>query len=138
MSRTRGDIMAEPRANESLAELIRDAIGDAKDWLRAEIALIRAQFIEALGSYAGAAIAWAAAGVLALLALVYLGFALALALTPYLGDAGAALAVGLIFLCAAVAAFFYGRTKFRQAKIVPPRLSEALTDSAPASRKADL
>jgi hypothetical protein len=133
----RGDTMADPRANESLADLIRDAIGEAKDWLRAEIKLVRQQFVEALGAYASAAIAGALAAVFALLALVYLGFALALVLSPYLGDAGAALAVGLLLLCAALGAFLYGRAKFLRARIVPPRLTQARAERNPAKRKAE-
>jgi hypothetical protein len=132
----RGDTMADPRASESISDLIREAIGEAKDWLRAEVALARAQASQSLGEFAGAAIAWALAALFALLALVYLGFALVLLLSPYIGDAAAAAAVGMGLLVAAVAAFLYGRAKYLRARIVPPRLAQLLAEDNSSNRRA--
>jgi hypothetical protein len=129
--------MADPRARESISDLVREAIQDAKEWFRAEIALIRAQIFEALGEYATAAIAWVVAAIFALLALIYLGLALVLLLRPYLGDAGAAFVVGLALLIIAAGAFLYGRAKFLSAKIVPPRISQTLSDSSGPERGAE-
>src|ERR671925_2009118 len=112
MIRPRGDMMSDPRAGESIADLIREAIGEAKDWLKAEVELARAEFTKTLGDYASAGVAWGLAALLALLGLVYLALALVILLSPYLGDSGAAAAVGLILLAAAAAAFLYGRAKF--------------------------
>src|SRR5205085_4934198 len=117
--RAHGDIMAGPGAREGIADLLREAIRDAREWFKAEIDLVRAQVLTAVGQYATAAVAWVAAAILALLALIYLGFAAVLVLSPYLGEAGAALAVGLILLAAAIGAFFYGRAKFLNANIIP-------------------
>jgi Putative Actinobacterial Holin-X, holin superfamily III len=132
-----GDIMADPRAGESISDLIREAIGEVKDWVRAEIELARAQVLNAVGEYAAAAVAWVLAALFALLALIYLGFALVLLLSPYIGNVAAALAVGLAMLVAAVAAFLYGRARFLSARIVPPRLARLLSQDNPVKRKAE-
>jgi hypothetical protein len=124
--RLHGNIMADPPVGEGIPELIREAIREARDWLSAEIEVARAQIVEAVGNYASAAIACAMAALLAFLGLIYLGFALILVLSDYVGAPAAALTVGGILLIAALAAFFYGRAKFRTARIVPRRLIELL------------
>ena len=67
----------------------------------------------------------------------YLGFALVLLLSPYIGNVAAALAVGLAMFVAAVAAFLYGRARFLSARIVPPRLARLLSQDSPVKRKAE-
>jgi hypothetical protein len=119
-------IMESPRDTESIPGLIREAIEEGREWIRSEIALARAQVAKAAGDYASAAIAWVLAAVFVLLGLVYLGFALILFLSPYLGPAAAAAVVAFGMLIAALAAFLYGRAKFLRAKLVPPRLERAL------------
>ena len=51
-----------------------------------------------------------------------------LALAPYLGNIGAALAVGGALLIAALAATLYARTMYQRAKLVPPHISRALAE----------
>jgi hypothetical protein len=130
-------MMADRRPSESITDLIREAIQEAKDWLIAEVALARAQISKTLGEYASAAIAWALAALFALLALIYLGLALVLVLTPYIGEIGAAAAVGSALLVAAAAAFLYGRAKFLRAKSLQPRMGQILAQGKSGKRRAD-
>jgi len=126
-----------PRNPDSIPGLIRDAIEDAREWVKSEIALARAEVVKAAEDYAAVAVAWAVAAVLVLLGLVYLGFAVILLLSPYLGAAGAAAVVALAMLLAALAAFLYGRAKFLRARPVPARLERALQPSH-LRRRGDL
>jgi hypothetical protein len=137
MARARGSVMADPRANASIAEIIRGAIEEAKDWLKAEFALARAQLSESLGNYANALIAWGSAALLVLLALVFLGFGFVLLLAPYVGDTAAVFIVGLALLVAAAAAFLYGRAQFQRANAVPSRIARALSQDDAVDRRAD-
>jgi len=108
-----GRIMTEtPRDPDSIPGLVRDAIEDAREWVKSEIALARAEIVKTAEDYATVAVAWAIAAVLVLLGLVYLGFAVILLLSPYLGAAAAAAVVASAMLLAALAAFLYGRAKF--------------------------
>lgn len=118
--------MVDRSAGEGIPELIREAIREAREWLSAEFEVARAQIVEAVGNYASAAIACATAALLAFLGLIYVGFALILVLSSYMGAPAAALTVGGGLLVAALAAFFYGRAKFQTARIVPRRLIELL------------
>jgi len=135
--RESGFIMASPRDTESIPGLIREAIEEARGWIKSEIALARAQIAKAAGDYASAAVAWGVAAVLVVLGLVYLGFALILLLSPYLGPAASAAVVAFGMLIAALAAFLYGRAKFLQARLVPRRLERALS-TADQGRERDI
>jgi len=135
--RESGFIMESPRDTESIPGLIREAIEEARDWVKSEIALARAQIAKAAGEYASAAVAWGIAAVLVVLGIVYLGFALILLLSPYLGAAGAAAFVALGMLIGALAAFLYGRAKFLRARVVPRRLERALS-TADRGRERDI
>ena len=120
--------MAGPRTRPNIPDLVREAIADARDWLKAEIELVRAQISDAAGKYAAAAIAMALAAVLVLVGLIYVTFAIMLLLVPYLGNGGAALAVGGALLIAAFAAGLYARAMYQRAKFVPPHISQALSE----------
>ena len=122
------DTMASPRTRQSIPDLVREAIADARDWLKAEIELVRAQISDAVGKYANAAIAFGLAAILALVGLIFIILAIMLVLAPYLGNIGAALAVGGGLLIAALAATLYARAIYQQAKLVPPHISRALAE----------
>jgi hypothetical protein len=124
MARARGEAMAGP----SIPDLIREAIDETRDWLKAEIALLRAQILDTLEGYATAALAAVVAVVLALTAFIYLAYAVVLLLTPYLGAPGAAAVVGGALLLAAVAASLYGRARFMRTRIVPARIAQVTED----------
>ena len=119
-------VMESRRDTETIPGLIREAIEEAREWIKSEIALARAQIAKGAGDYASAGVAWAIAGVLVLLGLGYLGFALILLLSPYFGPAAAAALVAFGMFLAALAAFLFGRAKFMRAKLVTPRLERAL------------
>jgi len=122
--------MAEPRTNESIPGLIRDAIAEAADWLKAEVALFRAQAKYAAEKYMFAAAACVSALVFALLAVSYLLYAVMLALVPYLGPIGAPLAIAAVLLVIAAGLGLYGRSLIMQARILPPRVSRALAENS--------
>jgi len=126
--------MAEPRTNESIPGLIREAIGEAVDWLKAEVALFRAQAKDAAEKYMFAAVACVSALVFALLAVSYLLYAAMLALIPYLGPIGAPLAIAAALLVTAVGLGLYGRSLILRARVLPPRVSRALADKSERKR----
>jgi hypothetical protein len=120
----------------SIPALIREVIDETRDWLKAEIALLRAQVSDTLARYAAAVFAWMLAAVLTLTALIYLTHAAMLLLSSFIGETGAALAVGSTLLGAAVVACLYGRAKFLHAGIVPVRIAQALGEDAPGKKRA--
>jgi hypothetical protein len=124
--------MAAARKRESIPDLVREAISDTRDWLKAEIELFRAQISDATGKYATTAIALAFAAILALVGLIYLAYATMLVLTPYFGNSGAALAVGGVLVIGAFIVSLYARATYRRAKFVPPRISKALAEHGPS------
>jgi hypothetical protein len=126
-----GDAMAGARKRESIPDLVREAISDGRDWLKAEIDLFRAQLSDAAGKYTNAAIALAVAAILGFAGLMYLALAAMLTLAPYLGNAGSALVVGGALIVIALAASLYARMMYRRARVVPPRVMQALAERTP-------
>jgi hypothetical protein len=128
--------MAGPVARVGIPDLIREAIDETRDWIKAEIALLRSQVSDTLAKYAIAALAWVLAAVLALIAFFYLAYAVMLLLSPYIGEVFAALAVGSTLLAAAVVASFYGRAKFLSARVMPGWIAQALAEGDPGKKGA--
>jgi Putative Actinobacterial Holin-X, holin superfamily III len=128
------ETMAGPVTGTSLPDLIREAIGETRDWVKAEIALLHARVSAALAKYAIAAFACMLAAMLTLIAFIYLAYAVMLLLRPYLGEAGAALAAGGTLLVAAVVAWLFGRAKFLGARTVPARMAQV--QNGPRKKKS--
>ena len=84
MARARGTATADPPASESIPDLIREAIADATDWLKAEVALVRAQASRRRAQICHRRGGLRVGAVFALLAVSYLLYAAMLALGPIL------------------------------------------------------
>jgi hypothetical protein len=133
VAKGRSKPMAGPLTTASIPDLIREAIGETRDWVKAEIALLHARVSATLAKYAIAVFACMLAAILALIAFIYLAYAVMLLLRPYLGEAGAAFAAGGTLLVAAVIACVCGRAKFLAAGTVPAR---AQVQNGPRKKKS--
>ena|SRR5579884_381474 len=85
-----------PEPDRSIGEMIERLLDDALAYGRAEIELIKARALEAVEPYVRAAILFAVAGVLALVALVTLFVGVAVALARWIGPLGGAVVSALI------------------------------------------
>ena len=98
-----------------LPQLVVQLVDDAKDVARAEIAVVKAKASERIGAYQGAAIFFAAAGILALGAFGALLVGLILTLATKIGPGFATLIVVGVVLIVAGALAWIGK-----GKLAPP------------------
>jgi hypothetical protein len=97
--------MAGEAEQDSIGELFTRLAHDARDAAIAEVDLIKVRASTTIGRYRGAAIYFAAAGVLALAALIALLIGLIMTLTPHVGPGFATLIViGTVAVLAGVLA----------------------------------
>jgi len=83
----------DPFAGVGVGELVHRLATDAREFATAEVDLVKAKATERIGRYKGAAIFFAAAGVLALAALIALLVGLILTLATLVGSGWATLIV---------------------------------------------
>lgn len=107
--------------DQSIADVIRSTIHDAQDLVRGEIALAKAELRDEVRRVGAGVAAFAAAGVAALIAVVFLLTALAWAIPAVMGWAawtGFAI-VGAIVLLAAAALAMVGRKRLNGERHMP-------------------
>lgn len=101
----------------SVAALVTQFVDDGRELVSAEVALYKAKASERLNAYKGAAIFFAAAGVLALAALIALLVGLILSFATLIGPGWATLAViGVTLLIAGVLALI------GKGRLAPPKV----------------
>lgn len=105
--------MTDP-SDEGFPAVVSRVIDDAKEVARAEIALVKAQAFAKLAAYRAAAILFAAAGLIALLAAIGLVVGLILTLATQIGPGLATLAVVGVFLLVAGLLGWLGSRRLKQ------------------------
>lgn len=108
-----------PPEQRSTVQLVRDISSDTTALIRKEIELARIEIVEALVARAKAAGAMAAAGLLALFAMVFFGIAGYRGLTRVVPDWAAALIVAGAFVLIALAAVLFGARRVKQPPMAP-------------------
>jgi hypothetical protein len=103
----------------STPELIKSIAGDTATLVRKEVELARQEILEALLARAKAAGALAAAGVMALFMLVFLGIAGGLALATAMAAWAAFLIVAGVFLLLALGAVVFAKLRLRSPPMAP-------------------
>lgn len=94
------------RSEAGVAALIGQLVDDSRTLVSAEVALYKARAGERLAAYKSAIVFFAAAGVLALAALIALLVGLILSLATLVGPLGAtAIVVGVVLVIAAILGF---------------------------------
>lgn len=120
--------------DKSLADAFADTVNNGREWLAAELVLIRAQVNEGFGALQSSlvsaliATACATAGAL-VLALAIVDFA-----APYVGQGWAGVIVGGVLLLVTVILFIRARNLVRKASLIPDRIEKHLL---PKTRPAD-
>jgi YihY family inner membrane protein len=109
-----------PPAEQSTVELLRSIAGDTGTLVKKEVELARREITEAVTARLKAVAGLAAAGVLALLAVIFLGTAGAWGLSIVLPLWAAWLIVGGVFLLLALGALLFAKRRFK----VPPMAPE--------------
>lgn len=105
--------------DDNVATLMSRLVDDTRSLATAEIALYKARLGERTSAYKNAAIFFAAAGVLALAALIALLVGLILSIATLVGPGFAtAIVVGVVFLIAGILAMI-GKGKLAPAKVTP-------------------
>lgn len=103
--------MTHEAEQDSIGELFSRLAGDAREAAKAEVDLVKVRATTAVARYKGAAIYFAAAGVLALAALIALLVGLILTLAPRVGPGLATLIViGVVLVLSAILAMV-GRSR---------------------------
>lgn len=105
----------EPLDHPSVGTLASQLVADARDYAQAEVGVAKAKALEKVARYKNAGVFFAAAGVLALAALIALLVGLILTLATLVGPGGAtAIVVGATFALAGVLAML-GKGKLKPA-----------------------
>lgn len=110
-----------PGYDQSLADLLKSTLHDAQDLVRGEIALAKAEMRQEVRKVGAGAAAFAAAGVAALLAVVFLLTAAAWGITAALGWpawSGFAI-VGTVVLLVALVLAMMGKKRFNGEQRMP-------------------
>jgi hypothetical protein len=109
-------------ADPTLAQVLLELVTDAKAWVAAEVALVKAQLQESAGKVQSAAIAVVLAAIIALAGIIVLGHTIVFVLAPYFGPALAGFTVAGVLLLLAAALFMYVRSQLDISKLIPDRL----------------
>lgn len=116
---------AAPMPGHTVPELVSRLLDDARSVVSTEVELQKARLGERASAYKSAVVFFAAAGVLALAALIALLVGLILTLATLIGPGLATLAVVVAVLAAAGALGLVGRSR-----LAPPDLDKAHHDNA--------
>lgn len=116
-----GRPVAVKLSDESVPELVGRLVDDARGLVSAEIELYKAKAGERVSAYKAAAIFFAAAGVLALAALIALLVGLIMTLATLIGPGFATAAVVIVVLTVAAVLGMVGRGKLAKPDTGAPR-----------------
>jgi len=121
---------AEDRQEATFRTLFNDLVNELTLLLRQEVALMRAEAMEAVG-HARSGLMWlAAGGVLAFAAVIILLLAAVYGLTEIMHPGWAALIVGVAALVVGAIALGVGRNHLQARHMLPSRTAESLRDDA--------
>ena len=112
-----------------MGELLKQLGTDIGALVRGELALARKEMKDALQAVRNATVVVALGGVLSLLALGTLTAAAVLALADRMGNAPAALLVGLVLTVIAAGAVFWGVSRLRHVPVKPEKTLESLEET---------
>ena len=112
-----------------MGELLKQLGTDIGALVRGELALARKEMKDALQAVRNATVVVALGGVLSLLALGTLTAAAVLALADRMGNAPAALLVGLVLTVIAAGAVFWGVSRLRNVPVKPEKTLESLEET---------
>jgi len=114
-----GNGKVKPPHEQSTVELIRSIAADTGSLVKKEVELARQEVTEAVTARIKGAAAMATAGVLGLIAVVFLATAGAWALALVMPNWAAWLIVGGVFLLLALGAFLFGKARMRSPSFSP-------------------
>jgi hypothetical protein len=118
------------RDTRSLPELLADIVGEVSELLRAEAQLIRSEISDKIRQVEVGGSAIAAGAICLLVALFVLSQAMVVALGNYIGDAWAALAVGIVIAVIGVAFPAKGKRDLSPSNLTPDRTASQLRKDA--------
>ncbi|HDZ72420.1 phage holin family protein [Aurantimonas sp. C2-6-R+9] len=116
----------EPRDNRSVPELLSDLLRETTDLFKTEGELIRSEISDKITQVEIGGGSIAAGAICLLVALFVLAQALIVALGSFMGDAWAALLVGVVIAGIGVALLFKGRNDLSPANLTPDRTARQL------------
>jgi Putative Actinobacterial Holin-X, holin superfamily III len=119
-----------PRDTRSLPELIADIVSEVSDLLKTEAQLIRSEISDKIRQIEVGGGAIAAGAICLLVALFVLSQAVVVALGDYIGDAWAALLVGIVLALIGVAFLAKGRNDLSPKNLAPDRTASQLRKDA--------
>jgi uncharacterized membrane protein YqjE len=113
---------------QSLGSMIGDLVGDLQDLVRGEVALAKQEVKEEAKAAGVGAGLMVGAGVLALVALIFIGLALTYGLALFIPTWAAALIVAIVYLIGGYVLFNKGKKQLQQVNPVPQRTLESLKE----------
>ncbi len=116
----------EPRDNRSVPELLSDLLRETTDLFKTEGELIRSEISDKITQVEIGGGSIAAGAICLLVALFVLAQALIVALGSFMGDAWAALLVGVVIAGIGVALLFKGRSDLSPSNLSPDRTARQL------------
>lgn len=119
-----------PRDARSLPSLIADIVGEVSELMKTEVQLIRSEISDKVRQVEVGGGAIAAGAMCLLVALFVLSQAMVVALGNYIGDAWAALLIGVIFAIVGIAFLAKGRRDLSPASLTPDRTANQLRKDA--------
>jgi hypothetical protein len=119
-----------PRDARSLPELIADIVSEVSDLLKTEAQLVRSEISDKIRQVEVGGGAIAAGAICLLVALFVLSQAMVVALGNYIGDAWAALLVGVVIAIIGVAFLAKGRHDLSPTNLTPDRATSQLRKDA--------
>jgi membrane protein len=129
-----GNGRTKPPQEQSTAELIRSIAADTGILLRKEVDLARQEITEGVTAKTKAAGAMAAAGLLGLIAVVFLATAGAWALSLVMPNWAAWLIVGGVFVLLAGVAFLFGRARMKATPLAPEKTKQTVKEDVEWAR----
>lgn len=125
----------EPRADRSIGELLRAIATDTAMLVRKEVELARQELMEAVSARIKAAGAMAAAGVLGLLAVIFLALAAATALDLVLPAWASRLIVAGAFLVLAGGGMAFGLRRLKRPPMAPTETKRTVKEDVEWARR---
>jgi hypothetical protein len=119
-----------PRDGRSLPELITDVLGEVSELLKTEAQLIRSEISDKIRQVEVGGGSIAAGAICLLVALFVLSQATVVALGNYMGDAWAALLVGVVIAAIGVGFLLKGRNELNPKNLTPDRTASQLRKDA--------
>lgn len=119
-----------PRDTRSLPELIADVLGEVSELLKTEAQLVRSEISDKIHQVEVGGGSIAAGAICLLVALFVLSQATVVALGNFIGDAWAALLVGIVIAVIGVAFLAKGRSDLSPKNLAPDRTASQLRKDA--------